>query len=108
MVLFKNIRELIILNGQYDLSKQDNIMSKETKVSFQHGLLHDLQKGDIAVRWMSNIHPQELKVTHIDEDLNTIHCGPWTFCRDTGAEIDEDLRWGQQGTGSVLRLKVEI
>lgn len=42
-----------------------------------------------------------LKVTAIDDKL--IHCGDWTFDLATGAEVDEDLGWGPDGTGSYLQ-----
>jgi hypothetical protein len=41
-----------------------------------------------------------LTVTDLTEEVIT--CGPWTFCRKTGAEIDDDLGWGEDGTGSYL------
>jgi hypothetical protein len=43
-----------------------------------------------------------LTVTAIDQEV--IHCGLWTFDRETGDEIDHDLRWGPEygRTGSRL------
>ena len=41
-----------------------------------------------------------LKVTKVDDTL--IHCGDWTFDRDTGAEIDEYLGWTKYQTGTYL------
>lgn len=42
----------------------------------------------------------QLKVSSIDAQF--IHCGPWKFDRQTGAEIDEDLDWNAKQTGSRL------
>ena len=41
-----------------------------------------------------------LEVTEVEDTLVT--CGWWTFDRETGAEIDEDLGWDTKRTGSVL------
>jgi hypothetical protein len=48
--------------------------------------------------------PMKIEVTGITDSL--IHCGPWTFCRHTGAEVDEYLDWGPPPlwTGSFIRL----
>lgn len=43
-----------------------------------------------------------LNVTEVTD--STIVCGPWTFNRDTGMEVDPELGWdGVNTTGSVLR-----
>lgn len=46
-------------------------------------------------------------VTAVDDTL--IHCGPWTFDRATGAEVDHELEWGPQygQTGSFITLPQE-
>lgn len=49
--------------------------------------------GD-AVNRMIGGAPMKLRVTALDERL--IHCGPWTFDRDTGIEVDDDLGWGPE------------
>jgi hypothetical protein len=43
----------------------------------------------------------KLRITAITTER--IICGSWEFDRKTGAEIDEDLGWGPQGTGSYIR-----
>lgn len=65
--------------------------------------------GDTVTRMLSGTIPMQLRVTKVDDDL--IHCGSedfavqgWTFDRQTGAEVDEDLKWGPKYgyTGSYL------
>lgn len=60
----------------------------------------DIKPGDVVTRLIGGVMPMELTVTAVDERL--IHCGPWTFDRETGAEVDEELGWGPEGTGSYL------
>lgn len=55
--------------------------------------------GHWAIRNMAGIE-MKLRITEVTDKL--IVCGPWTFDRVTGAEIDEDLGWGPHGTGSIL------
>ena len=57
--------------------------------------------GDIVTRRLAGVVPMQLRVTSVDDTL--LYCGPWTFDRDTGAEVDEDLGWGPTpGTGSMI------
>lgn len=64
----------------------------------------DLKVGDAVLRRLPGGVIMPLKVTAIDGVL--ICCGPWTFHRDTGAEVDEELGWdGVTVTGSVLVLE---
>lgn len=55
----------------------------------------DVKVGDTVTRLLSGVIPMKMKVTRVDEDV--LYCGTpcgedgWTFCRDTGAEIDEDI-----------------
>lgn len=65
-------------------------------MAFEH-----VKAGDTVTRLICGTMPMELAVTKVDDKL--IHCGPWTFDRVTGAEVDEDLGWGPAGTGSVLK-----
>lgn len=55
--------------------------------------------GHFAIRNMAGIE-MKLRITEVTDKL--IVCGSWTFDRATGAEIDEDLGWGPNLTGSVL------
>jgi hypothetical protein len=63
--------------------------------------LKGVKVGDTVRRMLAGTIPIDLKVTELTDDLITTG-GGWTFCRKTGAEIDEDLGWGPQGTGSIL------
>jgi hypothetical protein len=53
---------------------------------------HHIKPGDTVVRILGGVLPMPLQVTAIDDTL--IHCGPWTFDRKTGAEVDHGLGWG--------------
>ena len=56
--------------------------------------------GDKVTRILAGVAPMVLKVTEVT--ATTIVCGWWTFDRETGHEIDEDLGWGPGRTGSWL------
>jgi hypothetical protein len=58
-----------------------------------------MKVGDIVTRNLAGAE-MRLCITEIDETF--VHCGPWKFDRKTGAEIDEELGWGNDGTGSYL------
>ena len=67
-------------------------------------MFRDVKVGDIVTR---QIGPDpgpnnEMQLTVLGVDERLIHCGPWTFDRDTGGEIDEDLGWTATQTGSLL------
>jgi hypothetical protein len=66
---------------------------------------YDIKPGDTVIRILGVL-PMPLEVTEVDDTL--IHCGPWTFDRQTGAEVDHGLGWGPQygvtGTYLVGRL----
>jgi len=59
--------------------------------------------GEKVVRVIAGEVEMPLKVTAITEDR--VICGPWTFDKATGAEIDDDIGWGPppKVTGSFLR-----
>lgn len=62
--------------------------------------LDALQVGDVVVRMLAGTIPSRIKVTQIDD---LIHCGPWTFHRANGCEVDTELGWdGVHVTGSFL------
>jgi hypothetical protein len=67
----------------------------------------NIKPGDTVLRMLGGMTgvPMELKVSAVDEDF--IHCGPWKFDRETGAEVDEELEWGPQFgvTGSYLEAR---
>jgi hypothetical protein len=61
----------------------------------------EVKVGDLVTRMFGGVPALELTVTEVADDL--IHCGPWTFRKDNGGEVDEDLGWdGVTRTGSVL------
>jgi len=66
--------------------------------------LQNIQIKDTVHRSLGGSKPMTLKVTEIDE--NFIYCGPkdigWKFCKDTGLEVDEFLKWGPERSGSWL------
>ena len=75
-----------------------------------------LKAGSTVTRLLAGTVPMPMRVLRVDANL--IHCTPkemslkaavrrnliWTFDRDTGAEIDDFLRWGPAYgiTGSFL------
>lgn len=62
-----------------------------------------LQVGDEVTRMLTGTIPVGLKVTAIDD---LIHCGPWTFHKLTGCEVDLEIGWdGLKTTGSFLVFK---
>jgi len=65
--------------------------------SFRH-----VRVGDRVLRLLAGLVPMPLRVTGLDDEL--IHCGPWRFDRDCGAEVDGELGWGPAHgiTGSCL------
>lgn len=62
--------------------------------------LQGLQPGDKVQRMLGPV-PMLLSVTRLTPDR--VVCGSWEFDRQTGAEIDDELGWGPQGTGSWIR-----
>jgi len=64
----------------------------------------DIKVDDVVTRMLAGTVAMNLKVSEISEKL--IHCGPWTFSRQSGAEIDDELGWGEKGTGSFLVLSL--
>lgn len=64
--------------------------------------LQNLSVGDTVTRILGGAVTMQLKVTRVDEVNNLLECGPWTFSRNNGAEIDKDLNWDEESTGSML------
>jgi len=59
-----------------------------------------MEPDDVVVRDMSGIET-ELVVTAVDD---LIHCGDWTFHKETWYEVDDELEWdGVTRSGSVIR-----
>jgi hypothetical protein len=44
---------------------------------------YDIKPGDTVIRILGGVLPMPLEVTKVDDML--IHCGSWTFDRETGA-----------------------
>lgn len=65
----------------------------------------NIKVGDIVTRFMGCEREvmMDLAVTEITDTL--IVCGAWTFDRNNGAEIDEELGWDANGTGSFIEKK---
>ncbi len=60
-----------------------------------------MKVGDNITRMLAGEVPMDLKITEIDDKF--IHCGWWKFDKNTGAEIDEEIGWDNQGTGSYIK-----
>ena len=58
-----------------------------------------LKPGDIVQRNLSGV-IMDLKISELTD--THIICGPWTFDRENGVEIDEELGWNRHATGSYL------
>ena len=63
--------------------------------------LENLRVGDPVTRWLAGVIPMNLVVSDIKDGL--VECGLWTFDQRTGAEIDPELGWDANGTGSYIR-----
>ena len=63
--------------------------------------LQEVQVGDTVTRMLAGAVPMPLKVTGVTEDR--IYCGPWEFSRRNGAEIDEEMDWDEQHSGSFIK-----
>ncbi len=66
--------------------------------------LKETKVGERVTRNMAGI-IMDLRVSEVTDDL--IKCGPWEFDRQTGAEIDEDLGWDNNRTGSFITVSEE-
>lgn len=66
----------------------------------------DIKPGEEVVRMLGGMVKMTLLVDHVDDNFIYVgfEKGGWKFCRDTGAEVDEELGWGPQFgvTGSFL------
>ena len=47
------------------------------------------KKGDKVRRMLAGVKPLDLIISEVKDDL--IICGWWTFDRDTGIEVDDDI-----------------
>jgi hypothetical protein len=62
---------------------------------------HHITIGDMVSRRIGGVVDMQMEVTMVDDKF--IHCGPWKFARDSGAEVDEELGWGQEDEdGSIV------
>lgn len=75
--------------------------------------IKELKVGDTATRMLAGKLPVKMVVREVKDDRlvmdavekeGVIFNGGWEFCRNTGAEIDDYLRWGPEygATGSFL------
>ena len=60
----------------------------------------EVKVGDEVTRIMGGMIMMHLKVSEVTE--KRIVCGPWEFSRENGMEIDEDLGWDENESGSWL------
>ena len=67
--------------------------------------VYAVKPGDRVHRYLAGVIRLPMTVTAVDDER--IHCGDWTFCRVTGAEVDERLGWGPAGTGSYITAEPE-
>lgn len=67
--------------------------------------IQEAREGDTVERLLGGVVPMLLKVSAVEGDI--IRCGSWTFSRRNGAEIDPDLGWNENQTGSYLTGVVE-
>lgn len=63
--------------------------------------LQQVKAHQLVTRVMGSVVRMELMVSKIDDEF--IHCGPWKFSKETGAEIDADLGWDAFNTGATLQ-----
>lgn len=66
--------------------------------------LPDVAVGDIAHRLICGALNQDLNISEVTEDR--IICGPWTFDRRTGKEIDDDLSSSPSRLTGITRVTV--
>ena len=71
-----------------------------TMVALRKKTLSELVVGDRVIRILGGEVAMPLPVTAVTESF--IICGPYTFSRRNGAEIDEDLGWNETQSGSVI------
>jgi len=63
-------------------------MSKQEYNPLKKEVLHSIKEGDVIERMLAFLIPCYLIVQKVEGDI--IDCG-WTFDRNTGLEVDEDL-----------------
>ena len=66
----------------------------------------EVSVGDKVKRIIGGSIVMALKVTEVTE--KRIVCGPWEFSRENGMEIDEDLGWDENGSGSWIKKGVRM
>lgn len=78
-------------------------MVKQFIVCAGEEILGQMGVGDHVDRLLGDgsLMMRNLAVTAITDD-GLIVCGPWRFDRKTGAEIDEDLGWTAEDSGSFI------
>ena len=68
----------------------------EARLRMPQGSFEDVAVGDVVCRMLAGRIPMLLTVTSVDGEL--IHAGApgagWTFDRETGVEVDDELGWG--------------
>jgi hypothetical protein len=75
--------------------------------------LKELHTGDRVTRLLAGVIPMEMEIVEIKDGLlicaavqedGSLFMGEWSFCQQTGGEVDPDLGWFPPltPTGSVL------
>lgn len=62
--------------------------------------LEGIKVGDEVIRLIGGETPMPLKVDKVTDTI--VVCGPWEFDKKTGSEIDEELGWNVEKTGSFI------
>jgi len=60
-----------------------------------------IKPGDIVTRMLAGVVPMQLEVSEVTD--TQIICGDWKFSRLSGVEIDEELGWDSDHSGSYLK-----
>lgn len=63
--------------------------------------MKNLRPGDPVTRWLAATIPIDMTVTAIHDGL--IWCGPWSFDPRNRAEVDPELGFGPNCSGSYIR-----
>jgi hypothetical protein len=64
-------------------------------------MFDNVKEGDKVTRLLGGILPMPLTVTSVTDTV--INCGDYKFAKSNGAEIDDDLKWNTEVTGSYLK-----
>lgn len=63
--------------------------------------LNNVRKGDVVDRMLCGMLPMQVRVSEVTPLY--IVCGAYKFDRTTGAELDEELGWTTEESGSFIQ-----